>query len=607
MTDDSVETILVHSPRYGEELATSVLVAGFAPHLERLPEDVVTAFSDESLSIVVVDARGAMEQGLAVARALGPSVETRHGAMLVLLSRTDGATAGLVHDAGATSILISPFGNAAFANALRLAVRHAHRLAEAAASRPLVRADRRRDWLTGLRGSDQLHEDIGARLARPDASGAYLLAIGIGRIAAINAAYGRDIADQALSAVASRLNILAADGSPATAHAEKAKPDRSTPDTPGLVRLAAAEFGILLAENATMADATLLCETIIAGLAEPLGIGDHMLYLPVRIGIAGGRADAAVMIRQASAALAMARSGEAGTITVFRADPAGDPLTRRADLIADLHLALENDEIALLFQPQMTVASGRIAGVEALARWDHRQHGVLSAETLLETAAAAGLAVRLGRHIRRRAMMIAAGWGEALAAQQLSLNVTATDLADPGFVACLQAAIVESGLSSQRLTLEVTEGALLADIDAAVEILGQLRRSGIRIVLDDFGTGYSSLAWMARLPIDGIKLDRSFLIGLIGSTREHTVIVALVALAHQLGLTVTGEGVEDAEQLAAAIAAGCDHIQGFTIATPLRETELHKFFGKWPEALPGQLPECTPEPQTKPRLRDPAV
>jgi EAL domain-containing protein (putative c-di-GMP-specific phosphodiesterase class I) len=234
-----------------------------------------------------------------------------------------------------------------------------------------------------------------------------------------------------------------------------------------------------------------------------------------------------------------------------------------------------------VFQPQLSLATGTITAVEALVRWEHPELGLLPAETLLETAASAELAIRLGRHIRARAMATAAGWSGALARLKLSLNVTPADLADPGFAVALEEALQQSGLPRSRLALEVTEGALIEDMLGAVHLLSGLRASGVKIALDDFGTGYSSLAWMARLPIDVIKLDRSFTLGLTGAPRERVVVETVVRLSKQLGLTVIAEGVEDENQLDAARLAGCDSIQGYRVAPPMPDAGLRAFCESW--------------------------
>jgi predicted signal transduction protein with EAL and GGDEF domain len=585
MASVASEPVLIVSPRYADEVAASVAETEMIPRIERRPERALERFEAEPVRVVVVDARGALPQGLAAARALGTAVEMRKGAMLVLLSRSDGNSTEAAHDAGATSVLVSPFGSAAFGNALRLAARHTQRLSDAAALLERGEGDDgrgRHDMLTGLATGDQLQAWVSSGLADRATKGpVFVLVVGVGRFAQINAAYGRAVADRVLSVVATRLSRIVDGKGPVAG------------ETRLLARLAAAEFAVAVAGPPKIEAAVELANALAQAFDNPFRVDDHVIYLSARVGIAGsdggsahnagGEPDdeAAALVRRASSALITARSGEAGTVEVFEVDPAGDPLTRLADLEADLHHAIENGDIALLFQPQLSLATGLVTGVEALVRWDHPELGLLPAETLLGTAASAELAIKLGRHIRLRAMRRAALWAGPLARLRLSLNVTAADLADPGFAEAIGAAIADSGLSPHRLTLEVTEGALIDDIYGAVELLGELRAKGVKVALDDFGTGYSSLAWMARLPIDAIKLDRSFTLGLTGSPRERVVVETMVRLSKQLALTVIAEGVEDDVQLEATRLAGCDAVQGYRVAAPMTEAALAAFCETW--------------------------
>jgi diguanylate cyclase (GGDEF)-like protein len=582
-----VEPVLIVSPRYADEVAVAAATIDLAPRIERRPEKAAERFNAEPVRIVVVDARGALSPGMAAARSLGGAVEARQGAMLVLLSRGDRGATAAAHDAGATSVLVSPFGNEVFGNALRLAVRHAGRLAEAVATPESSEAGTRRDLLTGLANGDRLEEWISERLDQPAgaAQPVFVLAVGVGRFAQINAAYGRVVADRVLTEVAARLSQIV----------DAREQQRLRGDAALLARLAAAEFAVGVAGDISVGDAVVLGNALARAFESPFEVGDYVIHLSGRIGIAdtnaetGAEADpasgAAALVRRASAALALARGGEAGTIEVFRSDPAGDPLTRLANLESDLHRAILNGDIAVLYQPQTAFATGQIIGVEALVRWDHPDHGLLPAETLLGTAATAELAIKLGRHIRARAMQAAARWTGAAAKLRLSVNVTAADLADPGFAAELEAAREAAGLPQNRLTVEVTEGAFINDIHGAVALLAGLRGNGIKVALDDFGTGYSSLAWMARLPIDIVKLDQSFTLGLTGSPRERVVVETMVRLSKQLGLTVIAEGVEDDLQLEATRLAGCDGVQGYRVAAAMSEAALVAFCASWQDRL----------------------
>ncbi len=607
----TVASVLVVSPRYADDVAAAVDAAGFSPIAERRPENAHARMNDErrhgdAIRLVVVDARGALTQGLAAARALDSTVKARLGAMLVLLSRNDGEAAGAAYDAGATSVLVSPFGHAVLGNSLRLAVRHAERLADVAvpgdgsemsAANDSERANGRasdragdKDTLTGLATGAALERWLTGLQAPPEPPEIFVIALGLGRLAPINAAYGRDVADKVLCAVAERLQ-----------QAMSGRDLRSAM----LTRVAAAEFAVGLAlprrrdglgpddrNSAHLSGVTALAASLAEALRLPFVIGDHVIHLSGRAGIAEMMLEgpmpaaerAATLVRRGASALNLARTREAGAVVVFEPDPAGDPMTRMADLEADLHRAIDNKGINLLYQPQLALLAGGIVAVEALVRWDHPQLGTLPAETVLETAASAELAVRLGRHIRARAMMEAASWRGPLAGLSLSLNVTAADLADPRFEAALEVALGNSGLERDRLVLEVTEGALIDDVRGAARMLEALRATGIRVALDDFGTGFSSLAWLARLPIDTIKLDRSFMLGLTASERERMVVETVVGLSKRLGLSVVAEGVENDLQLAAARRAGADMVQGYRVAPPLDVAALASFVAGWGRA-----------------------
>jgi EAL domain-containing protein (putative c-di-GMP-specific phosphodiesterase class I)/GGDEF domain-containing protein len=565
MASVSHEPVLIVSTRYADDVAQMVRTAGMSPRIERKADAAASRFAAEPVRLVVVDARGARDVGLDAARTLGPAVEARCGAMLVMLSKGDAEQVTAAREAGATGVLVSPFGQDAFGNALALAERQADRLANAAAQgdRMLPAGDR----LTGLATGEQLASWINGQLARRR-EGLFVVAIGVGRFAQINAAYGRDVGDRLLGALAQRLSQIADARHPGVA-------------VRLLSRLAAAEFGLALAGEINRSDADALARLLVEGFERPFAVDDRLIHLAGRAGIVAATAvpgaDADALIHRAGVALASARTREPGAVAWFETDPTGDPLTRLADLESDLHGAMANDGISILYQPQMTLPGGAITGVEALVRWDHPRHGRLSAAVLLATAASAELAVQLGTHVRGRAIAAAAAWTGPLAGLKISLNVTAADLADPQFVETLAGQLVAAGLPPSRLVLEVTEDALIGDLDAVAALLDVLRRDGVTVALDDFGTGYSSLARLVRLPVDVIKLDRALTLALSGTERERILVESIVSTMRRLGLVVIAEGVEDAVQLASVRAAGCDGVQGYCVAPPMDAAGLKAF------------------------------
>jgi EAL domain-containing protein (putative c-di-GMP-specific phosphodiesterase class I) len=239
------------------------------------------------------------------------------------------------------------------------------------------------------------------------------------------------------------------------------------------------------------------------------------------------------------------------------------------------------DGVEPYFQPIVEIPSGRIAGFEALARWRHPRRGVLGADALLAAAARAGRVAQLGELVLRRSTATAAAWDGPLAGLRVSINITAADLRRRDFDAEVTLALFETGLPASRLTLELTEGALVDNFEAASVILGRLRDSGVRIAIDDFGTGYSSLSYLKGLPVDVVKLDRSLVTDVAVNERDLIIVHGIVEMAHSLGLRVVAEGVERPDQLARLAQAGCEWYQGFLCSMPMPAAALAGFVGGW--------------------------
>jgi EAL domain-containing protein (putative c-di-GMP-specific phosphodiesterase class I) len=256
-----------------------------------------------------------------------------------------------------------------------------------------------------------------------------------------------------------------------------------------------------------------------------------------------------------------------------RASDRGVPASASRQRDRALENAIRLDRIELRFQPQIEPATGRIAGVEALARWS----GASSPENLFARAEAAGLAERLSRSIQRKALRTAGGWSGALASLTLSINLLPRDLDRPGYEQWLLAEIARAGLDPNRITAEIVESSLMADSAEVGGRLSRLRAAGIRIAIDDFGTGYSSLAYLTSLPLDAIKIDRAMISDIVGRNRDRIVVNAMIRLARELGLKVIVEGVENLAQLHLLEEWGCDLYQGFLGAGALDEAELMRF------------------------------
>jgi EAL domain-containing protein (putative c-di-GMP-specific phosphodiesterase class I) len=254
----------------------------------------------------------------------------------------------------------------------------------------------------------------------------------------------------------------------------------------------------------------------------------------------------------------------------------------------ELHRALERDEFVVHYQPLVGTTSGTTVGYEALVRWQHPERGLLSPAHFLDVAEEAGLIVGIGEQVLRSACARAATW-EARGghpAPGVSVNVAARQLTDPGLTATVVDALTTSGLPAERLTLEMTETAIMTDPRVAGQTLRELRDQGLHLALDDFGTGYSSLTYLKRFPFETIKIDQSFVAGL-GTDADDTAIVGAVAgLARSLGLVSVAEGVETPLQLAALRNLGCDVVQGFLLGRPNADPESARVPGEAEGALP---------------------
>jgi diguanylate cyclase (GGDEF)-like protein len=631
--------------------------AGWAAIAARRIEGLERRFLASGASVVVIDARATLAEGLAAARQLSDAVQTNGAALLFLVGRREASAVAAAFEAGATHYLAMPFAEGEFAQALRFAQRHAERLAgghraaagrarlvesEAmvwrwspqrpaklalspalaqasgfteeqielprnAAQRLLGRGGMRaalhavarlrqeggvspfahnaldgrrvahhvmweegaivghvepldatrgadaspRDPLTGLDDGYGARRWIEGRIAQGHAP--ILIVLGLSRFDMVNAAFGRTVGDAIIRSVARRIERLAA-GSGARRRL--------------VARLAGAEFAVGLPQPATIEEAEMLAGELVAAIARPFVGGEHVVNLTARVGIAGaGGSDAGELLRRASLALADAREQEPARIRVFEL---GQESRRAEDrrLEADLRLALDEDRIEILWQPQVAITTGKIAGVEALARWKHPVLGELGAEALFAAAERSDYLAELSRHVQAKAIAAAAGWQGALAELRVAINVTAADIAEPGFAERMLAMAADAGLTD-RLTVEITESGLMEDLGSAAELLARLRWGGLRVAIDDFGTGYSSLAYLKALPLDTIKVDRRLTQDIAGSARDRIVVRGVIDMARSLGLAVVAEGVETEEQLSLLAAEGCTYYQGFLCSPPV--------------------------------------
>ena len=348
-------------------------------------------------------------------------------------------------------------------------------------------------------------------------------------------------------------------------------------DIDTVARLGGDEFVVVLEDLsgdavAAATHAELIGETILASLNRPCDLNGYQHTGTASIGITlldGQVSCIEDVLKRAD--LAMYRAKAAGRNTIRFYDPEMQTtIAARMALETGLRESLEHKLFTLYFQPQLD-RDERVIGAEALLRWTHPAHSHVPPCVFVPVAEDSGLILQLGRWVLETACACLAGWArdDAMAHLTLAVNVSAHQFRRSDFVADVLHVVGASGINPERLKLELTESALVGDIDDAVRKIGALKEAGIRFSLDDFGTGYSSLSYLRFLPLEQLKIDRSFIRRIPGNANDVAVVEAIIAMAHKLGLSVIAEGVETAQQLAFLDGQGCNAYQGFLFSKPV--------------------------------------
>jgi diguanylate cyclase (GGDEF)-like protein/PAS domain S-box-containing protein len=413
------------------------------------------------------------------------------------------------------------------------------------------------DTLTGLPNRTLLMEHLSRVRAvlRPGLQ-ATLLLLDLDQFTAINQSLGADESDQLLVAVGSRL-------------LQAAGPEDL------VARVGGDEFAVVRLSATTETQAEAYARQLLAVLAQPLPVQGETLTLTASIGAAlTDDRDADTQFRAASVALTDAKNAGRGEVRVH----GSDPLPLRLDrwrLGAELRQALDVGELTLSYQPIVNLSTGSYVGAEALARWTSPLRGQVPPDQFIPIAEESGLIEQLGEWVLTTACADAIVWPDLPDGSRpsVSVNVSTVQLLRADFAARVQAALDSSGLPGTDLILEVTETGVLKDFERAAATLKQVRDLGVRLHIDDFGTGYASMTYVRRFPINGLKIDRSFVAGLGDSTDDAAIVTATLALARATNLTVTAEGVESQQQADLLTEAGCELAQGYLWSRALPQDE----------------------------------
>jgi diguanylate cyclase (GGDEF)-like protein len=407
------------------------------------------------------------------------------------------------------------------------------------------------DALTGLANRRQFDEALKAATTAPPREGAVhaLILLDLNGFKQVNDVYGHGIGDQVLTIVAQRLVGAMRDGDLAA-------------------RLGGDEFAILARHLVGPEAATNVALRVIEALKNPIVTGSVKHQIGAGLGISLIPNDAVApepALRKADLALYRAKEERRSALRFFEEDM-DKHVQERQWLVQELRAAVANGGIRAYFQPSVHLDTKRILGFEAVPRWVHPTFGEIMPDRFIPIAEESGLIHELADHILRQACTAAMHWPDDVV---LSIDVLSSQLKDKKLKSRILNILRDTGLAPERLEIEITESTLVGNLEAAQDILGGLREAGVRIALDNFGTGYSSLYHLRNFKMDKIKIDRSFIHGMLAEEEDAGIVRALVGLAHGLGMSIAAEGIENSAQQASLIRTGCEQGQGYLYSNPV--------------------------------------
>jgi diguanylate cyclase (GGDEF)-like protein len=557
-----LKKILFNAAQYSVSVAAAALVLGFTTDIPRpeglpfQPSDLFGVLAVAAVFFVVnsalVSIVVAFAQGHSVARYLANDLFFQASTAGLLLGLSPVVVLAAEFSLPALALLLLPF----------LAVHRGGRAAIAKEHQSL------HDALTGLPNRvlfrDRIEQALGAG-RRADTTTAVLL-IDLDHFKEINDTLGHHAGDRLLEEVARRL-------------------ERSLQPRDTVARLGGDEFGVVLPALPRPSDASVVARQLLAGLREPFSIEGLTLEVDASVGIAchpvhGTGVEA--LIQRADIAMYAAKEMGGGHMMF---EPRLDRFSpRRLSLAGGLRAAIQNEEIVLFFQPKADLATGRVVGVEALARWEHPRLGLVGPTEFVPIAEQTGLITPLTSYVLDCALRQVREWQDAGQELSVAVNLSARSFLDAQLAAEIPRLLEKWGVDASLLELEITESMLMTDPGRAQSTLDRLHQIGLVLSIDDFGTGYSSLGNLKRLPVDWIKIDKSFVMDMAIDDSDAAIVRSTIDLAHNLGLRVVAEGVETEQAWQRLMQLGCDLAQGFYVSRPLPAAELGRLLDSRREA-----------------------
>jgi len=572
MKSDAKRVLVADDDRSALMLMEAALrVAGYAVTMAADGEEAMTKYRAGRFDLVMLDIDMPNVNGLEACKAL----RREAGDLLPIVMVTgmdDVESVEAAYRAGATDFISKPISWALIAHRVQYILRGYQINLDLEAARENIRRLAYFDSLTGVPNREYFQSILGGAIEkyRRDRRGFALLCIDLDNFKRINDTLGHGVGDELLRVVTARLRAELRSGRTSV---------DGTEDHDGVARLGGDEFMVLLQDVGNADDAAAVAQRLIGAVSQPMRLGQHEVLVTPSIGIALCPVDGEepeVLVRNSDLAMYFAKRRTPGTCAIFQADMSADALMRLT-IEGELRGAIERNELSLEYQPQYSLNSAQISGMEALLRWRHPSLGLVPPTEFIPIAEQTGLIFPIGDWVLRTACAQACAWQkEDVPPVRVAVNVSGLQLIQPDFPARVAAILEETKLPPNLLELEITESVIVQDDERAVRAIQQLQAIGAEIAIDDFGTGHSSFARLSRFPVNRLKIDRAFVRRAHMNSADNAIASAMISMAKTLNIEVVAEGIEEMGQLMLLQDRSCDLGQGFLLSRPLHPTEALK-------------------------------